>query len=184
MDDVQVDLFQLPTGILHDAPVDIVERAVGSRARDESRDRLHEQSEVMFTLTKCLFRPPLIIDVREQTVPSDNAASIVEKGLRADVDPPVDAIEAPHAMIKVQRLSECVDTAATRSSASPDRPGEWFQIAEIPSSSTVVPDSRESVYWRIRVGPSELATAIMPGTLSMSWRSSRSLSRSASSARF
>src|SRR2546428_599032 len=63
---------------------------------------------MMFTLTQCLFCLPLIIDVREQTVPSDNAPSIVPQRLPPGVDPPVDAIEAPYAMIKVHRLSERV----------------------------------------------------------------------------
>src|SRR5437667_11555819 len=86
MDDVQANLFQLQTGIVHDAPVDIIKRTVSFRARDEGRDRLYDQSEVLFTLAKCLFRPPLIIDVREHVIPSDNLAAIVAEGLSPDVD--------------------------------------------------------------------------------------------------
>ena len=54
MDDVHANLFQLQTGIVHDAPVDIIKRTVSFRARDEGRDRLYDQSEVLFTLAIAL----------------------------------------------------------------------------------------------------------------------------------
>ena len=48
---VKSDLFQLQTGVIHDAPVDIVKRALSVRARDEGKNRFHEQSEVLFSVS-------------------------------------------------------------------------------------------------------------------------------------
>src|SRR5712691_7961240 len=63
---------------------------------------------MMFGLALCFLRPALVIDVREHVIPSDNAVLIVTEGLPPDVNPPVDAIEAPDAMNEIQRLSDGV----------------------------------------------------------------------------
>jgi hypothetical protein len=39
-----------------------------------------------------------------QTVPPDNSAAIVPKGIHANVDPAIDAIEAPQAVNNLHRL--------------------------------------------------------------------------------
>ncbi len=63
----------------------------------------------MFAPPQLFFRPPLIIDVYEQSVPSGDAASIVQERFYTDVHPPVDAVEALQSMIKLQRLSKGPD---------------------------------------------------------------------------
>ena len=45
-----------------------------------------------------------------KTYPSDDAASIIQERIDADMDPAVDTIEALQAMVKFQRLSECATT--------------------------------------------------------------------------
>src|SRR5437899_11396405 len=48
----------------------------------------------------------MIVDVREQTVPSNNLATIVEEGIYSDMHAVVDSIEALQPVVKFKRLRE------------------------------------------------------------------------------
>src|SRR5919106_1781087 len=74
---------------------------------DHGRNTLEDEAEITFAPPQLLFGTSLIVDVGEQTVPSDDAAAIVQKGIHTDVDPAVDPIEALQAVIELQRLPEC-----------------------------------------------------------------------------
>jgi hypothetical protein len=78
--------------------------AIGPELGDVLRREVKNLAKLSFALPNLLFRPPLIIDVRVQTVPSDNSAAFVPKGIHANVDPSIDAIEAPQALNHLHRL--------------------------------------------------------------------------------
>ena len=92
-------------------PVHVKTTAIRSKLSDVQRREVEDLTKLFLALADLLFRPPLIVDVRVQAVPSDNATSFVAEGIDADVDPPIDAIEAHQALNNVHRLSDRLATS-------------------------------------------------------------------------
>ena len=166
MEDVPAGLFQLLTDIIHDAPVHIVQLALGCRAPDEGRDRFHEQSEVLFTVSKSFFRPPLIIDVgTNRTI--GRCGLDRPGGDRRGHGPSGRRHRSASSDEQVQRLSEC---------ATPQplvdhhlllvRVNEEVETVEAPQFLNGGPVKSSKRLLAYSCWPAELATAIIPGTLS------------------
>ena len=107
----RVGLSALP--LLKGEPV-VIERgavvvqttAIGPELGDVLRREVKNLAKLSFALPNPLFRPPLIIDVRVQTVPSDNSAAFVPQGIDANVNPAIDAVEAPQALNNLHSLPD------------------------------------------------------------------------------
>ena len=99
-------LLQGETVKIERRPVHVKTTAIRSKLSDVQRREVEDLTKLSLALADLLFRPPLIVDVRVQAVPSDNATSFVAEGIDADVDPPIDAIEAHQALNNVHRLSD------------------------------------------------------------------------------
>src|SRR5467141_2383082 len=99
-------LLESQTVIIERGPVVIETTSIRPKFGDVQRRKVKNLAKLSFALPNPLFRPPLIIDVRVQTVPSDNSAAIVPKGIHANVDPAIDAIEAPQALNNFHRLPD------------------------------------------------------------------------------
>src|SRR6185295_16189328 len=87
-------LLQGETVKFERGPVHIETTAIRPKLRDVQRREVEDVTKLSLALTDLLFRPPLIVDVRVQPVPSEYATSFVAQGIDVDVDPAIDAVEA------------------------------------------------------------------------------------------
>src|SRR6202008_2368337 len=99
-------LLQGETVKIERGPVHIKTTAIRPKLRDVQRREVKDLTKLSLALMDLLLRPPLIVDVRVQPVPSDYATPFVAERIDVDVDPAIEAVEAHQPLENVQRLPD------------------------------------------------------------------------------
>src|SRR5215469_12510126 len=78
--------------------------AIRTRGPSQRRNRVDNQLETGFARSNCLFCALKVIDIRDQSVPTNHAASAVTRWKRANLKPSVDSIETSKTRFVLERL--------------------------------------------------------------------------------
>ena len=151
---------------------------------NHARNAVYDQARLALAFAQRLLGALALVDVDEQVEPADNVPVRIPKRKSARLKPAVDAIEASRTDFELEgftgrdRMGEALDDAWKILGMS--QPPDPQRL----SSSNVLPKYSRTCRLTNSTSPPGVKAAMSPGMLSTIRRDSRSLSRSASSARF